>query len=316
MDKLIKEIHYEEALELFNSTKVATQVAKELCKRYEIDYDENEGRKVRRWLDPTLNLPLRKGDKEYAPKVLIYDIETSLIPATVWWTGKQYVGHDQLMDEAKIITISYKWLGSDKVEILYWDENQSDKDLVKTFIEVYNTADMVIGQNNDKFDNRFLNARAMKYGFLVNTYVRSFDIMKQSKSLFRLPSYSMAYIAKFLGLDGKLSHTGVSMWRDIQFGNKSKAKAALKLMGEYNAQDVLVTEQMYLKLKKYMGHVVHLGVLSGESKFTCPSCGSSKMELFKTTVTSSGTIQRIMRCKKDNTLFKLSNRDFLKLSIN
>jgi hypothetical protein len=40
---------------------------------------------------------------------------------------------------------------------------------------------MVIGQNNDRFDNRWVNARAMKYDLEVNTFVRSFDIMKELK---------------------------------------------------------------------------------------------------------------------------------------
>ena len=69
--------------------------------------------------------------------------------------------------------------------------------MLKSFLKAYNTADMVIGQNNDKFDNRWVNARAMKHNLDVNTLVKSFDIMKQTKKLFRLPSYSMDYITKF-----------------------------------------------------------------------------------------------------------------------
>ncbi len=574
--KLNKEIHYDEALELFNSVKVATSVAKELCDKYGIEYDENEGRKLRNWLNPTLNLPLRSGDPEFAPKILIYDIETSLVEATLWWTGKQYVGHNQLRTEPKIITIAYKWAGEDTVTVLNWDKKQSDKKLMKDFLEVYNQADMVIGQNCmekhskiltsdlkwveahtlkvgdkllafdengtdrcnggrqykesivthneiiekdlyevslsngdvikvteehpwlttnshtggnrwletknfnkrglktptkvikmfnvweedmskeagylagffdgegtmtqtdnvtmaigacqlsgqtwntvknnltllnipfvdrgivaktkalgrpcnyltllggkrsclefigkirpqkflerfsieklkgiktqyketpyvlsvkyigkgevaslsttthtyigegyamhncDRFDNRFVNARAMKYNLDVNTYVKSFDIMKQTKRLFRLPSYSMDYITKYLGIQGKLGHTGRQMWEDIQFGSQKVAKAALKLMSDYNIQDVLATEEMYTKLRKYMGHITHLGVLSGESKVSCPNCGGHNLRLLKTTVTSTGVIQRIMQCKDDKVQFKMSNRDFLKLSI-
>lgn len=314
MGKINKETHYDRALELFNSDKVATNVAKTLCKENEVIYNESIGRTIRRWLNPALNLPLRKGDPDYKPKVLIYDIETSLIPATVWWTGKQYVSHNQLMGEAKIITIAYKWLGDEKVYILKWDKDQSDRELITKFIEVYNEADMVIGQNNDKFDNRFVNARAMKYNLDINTFVKSFDIMKQTKRLFRLPSYSMDYLCKYLNIQGKLHHTGRSMWENTQFGNKKQSSESLKLMADYNIQDVLVTEEIYNKLRKYMGNVVHLGVLSGETKCSCPNCGSNKLELVKTTVTSTGVIRRIMRCKKDKVQFQMSNRDFLRLN--
>lgn len=139
--------------------------------------------------------------------------------------------------------------------------------------------------------------------------------MKQTKRLFRLPSYSMDYITKYLGIQGKMGHAGRKMWEDIQFGNKKESKSALKMMSDYNIQDVLATEEMYLKLRKYMGNVVHLGVLAGESKCSCPNCGSHKLELLKTTVTATGIIRRIMRCKKDKVQFTLSNRDFLRLSL-
>lgn len=313
--KLNKETHFDEALEIFNSVKVATATAKELCKRYSIEYDESEGRKVRNWLNPELNLPLRKGDVNFKPKILIYDIETSLLESTVWWTGKQYISHNQLKSEGKIITICYKYLGENKVYSLTWDnENKCDKELVKTFIEIYNDADMVIGQNSDNFDNRYLMARAMKYNYDVNTFVKSFDIMKQTKRLFRLPSYSIDYLCKYLGLSGKLEHSGRKMWEDIQYGSKKQSKDALKLMVEYNQKDVLITEELYLKLRKYMGNVIHLGVLSGETKVSCPNCGSTNIELYKTTVSPTGLIRRIMRCKKDKVLFSISNRDFLRIN--
>ena len=314
--KLNKEIHYDEALELFNSIHVATQVAKDLCDKYNIEYNETEGRKVRNWLNPTLHLPLRKDNDEYQPKILIYDIETSLIRAKIFWTGTQYIGHKQLMDESKIITISYKWLGEDEVTVLTWDnEKKNDKELIKAFLKVYNSADMVIGQNNDKFDNRFINARAMKYNLDVDVYVKSFDLMKQNKRLFRLPSYSMDYISKFLKISKKMK-VEIEMWEDIQYGKKDISSSALKKMCEYNIQDVLTTEEMYLKLRKYMNHVTHLGVLKGESKFSCPECGGHNLKLHRTVVTANGTIQRILKCKDDGVKFKVSNRDFLRMQLN
>jgi DNA polymerase elongation subunit (family B) len=211
------------------------------------------------------------GDDNISPaKILIYDIETGRVPAMVWWTGKQYVNHNQLIEEPKIITIAYKWLGENIVYDLTWDKNQSDKDMITQFMKVYNKADMVIGQNNDRFDNRWVNARAMKYDLEVNTFVRSFDIMKETKRLFRLPSYSMAYITNFLGVETKLQHEGIIMWDKIQFGTKEEQAEYLQKMVDYNRQDIVATEDMYLSLRKYMGNKVHFGVLNGNEKFTCP----------------------------------------------
>lgn len=247
------------------------------------------------------------------PKILIYDIETARVTANLWWSGKQYVNGSQITNNPGVITIAWKWLGADKVECLKWDKKQSDKKLIKAFLKEYNKADMVVGYNNDNFDNRWINARALKYNFEVNTFVKSFDIMKQSKRLFRLPAYSMNFLAKYTGVATKLQHSGLSMWEDIQYGTKKEAKKAMKMMIEYNIQDIIVTEQVYLRVRKYMKTPIHYGVLQGKKKNTCPTCGSSKIEKIKTTTTTAGTIQHIMRCKKSGTQFKLSNSQFLKL---
>jgi len=246
------------------------------------------------------------------PRVLIYDIETARVEARLWWAGKQYVNGNQITSDPSIITIAWKWVGENKVNYLKWDKNKIDKKLVTKFLKIYNKADMVIGYNNDRFDNKWINTRALKYGLEVNTFVKSFDIMKQSKRLFRLPSYSMNYLAKFLGVQTKLQHTGLAMWDAIQYGKKKEAKKAMKLMVKYNIQDIIVTEQVYLKVRKYMKSPIHLGVVAGESKTSCPVCGGTHSKLHHTTVTAAGTIQHIMKCKNDGVKYKISNTEYLK----
>ena len=118
-------------------------------------------RTIRKWAK-RLGLTGTELSKDF--KVLVYDIETCRITAKVWWTGKQYINHKQLLEEPRIISISYKWLGESKIHALTWDKNQSDEKLITDFMKVYNEADMVVGQNNDRFDNRWINARAMKFG--------------------------------------------------------------------------------------------------------------------------------------------------------
>lgn len=246
-------------------------------------------------------------------KILVYDIETTFVEARVWGSGKQYVGHDAIQTETQIITVAYKWLGSSKVHALEWSrKKKSDRQLMQDFLDEYNQADMVIGWNNNSFDNKIVNSRAMKHGLTVNTNIKSFDIMRQVKKVFRLPSYSMSYVSRYLGLGGKLQHNGIKMWEDIQWGNKAAYKQSMKMMISYNVQDVALTEEIYLKLRKYLGHVIHVGALQGKSGITCPNCGSHKVKLDHTTSTAAGTIQRFMKCKKDKVIFKVSNTAYLK----
>lgn len=283
-----------------------------------IDYVAETGKslndlKVTDLVQITKNKALGGKKKKVTPiRILTYDIETSLVEAQLWGSGKQYVGHDAITTETQIITVAWKWLGEDKVNALKW-KKRNDKTLVKKFLEEYNQADMVIGWNNNSFDNKIVHSRAMKYNFTVNTLVKSFDIMRQVKKVFRLPSYSMAYVSKYLGLAGKLSYGGgIRMWKDIQWGPKADEKAAMQTMIAYNVQDVALTEEIYFKLRKYLGNVINVGAHKGKEGIVCPNCGSKKVKLDHSTTTAAGTIQRVMSCKKDKVKFKVTNSKYLK----
>lgn len=315
--KLNKDQHYDEAVELFNSIEYATQVARELCEKYGIEYNDSEGRKVRRWLNPEENLPLRKGN--YKPKVLIYDIETTLLTAVtkLWWPKEKYISWRDIVTEPQIISIAYKWLGDEKSYCLTWDNKKKcDKQLLKDFLEVYNTADAVVGVNNLNFDDRWVRGRAAKHRMFVDTFVKSIDIQKQAKSAFKLISYSMQYMAEHFGLTRKLSHAGITMWENIQQKeNQFNADKALEAMVEYNLGDIATTEELYVLIQRYSKVPMHFGVLAGNSKWTCPDTGSDNVELHKKTVTAAGTVRVIMKSNETGRLYNISNRDYLRFTL-
>jgi hypothetical protein len=246
-------------------------------------------------------------------RIMVYDIETSQAEFKLWWPGKQYVGYNAMTKEPQIISIAWKWLGEDKVFTDYWDmKTHSDRDLMERFLVEYNKADMVIGQNNDRFDNRWINARALKHSLYVNTHIRSFDIMKQNKRLFRLPSYSMKFMCEFLGITLKQNHEGIHMWNMVEDGTSAQQKEYMRKMLDYNIGDIVSTEEMYYKIRPYMGNMIHVGALIGKGKYSCPNCGGEDIELVRTTTTPAGTVQRIMTCKEDNVEFRITNALYLK----
>lgn len=270
-------------------------------------------RTIRNWANK-LDLNMMSKNIEDPFKVLVYDIETSRVPAMVFWTGKTYISHHQLKDEPKIISISYKWLGEDEIHALTWDKDHSDETLLRKFLPIYNSASMVVGYNNDKFDNKWVNTRAAKHRLEVNLHVKSFDLYKQARKVLRLPSYSMEYLANYYGLTPKLKHEGISMWDKIQFGTPEIQEEALKNMVDYNVGDILTTEEIYIEMRKYFGHKTHLGVILGNDRASCPTCGGTNVEEFngQYSVTPAGTIQRHMICIDDRTQYKLSNTNYLK----
>ena len=264
-------------------------------------------RSIRNWAKK-----LQVNSTETRPnKIMVYDIETSRNKAWVWWSGKQYIHSSQLIDEPRIITVAWKWLGDDKVNHLTWDNNHSDRTLMEKFLTEYNKADMIIGYNNDRFDNRWINARAMKYDLDVNTHVRSFDIMKEEKRVFRTVGYSMAYMASFANVTHKQGHEGIHMWNMIQTGSPSEQEEYLQKMVDYNVGDIVATEELYFRLRKYFGHKTHLGVLNGGERFSCPDTGSLNVELYRRTVTPAGTIQVIMINRDNNVKYRLTNKQYM-----
>jgi len=63
-------------------------------------------------------------------KRLFFDIETSFNIGFFWRAGwKQTISPENIIEERKVICVSYKWEDDDKVHTLTWDENQSDKTL-------------------------------------------------------------------------------------------------------------------------------------------------------------------------------------------
>jgi hypothetical protein len=82
-------------------------------------------------------------------------------------------------------------------------------------------------------------------------------------------------------------------------------------MVDYNVGDIVTTEELYLRLRKYFGHKVHFGVLHGEEKWSCPNCGGTNVEFYKRTVTPAGTVQIIMKCKDDDVQYKITNKQYM-----
>jgi len=250
-------------------------------------------------------------------KVMVYDIETSLVRIEHWGTGKTYINHTQLTEgiegETRIISVAWKYVGEDEVYSLGWDDG-CDKEMMQEFMAYYNRCDMVIGQNNNSFDNKLVATRAAKHGLFLNRFVKSFDIYRKVKTVFKLQSYSMAYMAKFFGLTLKQSHEGIRMWKMIQYGTPDQKKEYLKKMIDYNVGDIVTTEELYMKLRPYMSTIRHEGVSMQKPRWTCPVSGSENVELYNTLITESGTVQRILYCPESNHQFKVNNsvyREFL-----
>ena len=247
--------------------------------------------------------------KQFKPKRLFYDIETSYNIVKAWRIGYNInLNMDDIIQERAIITIAYKWEGEEDVTVLSWNKG-CDKEIIKDFVKVMAEADELVGHNVDRYDTKFIMARALKHNIPVLPKYQSTDTLKLAKKHFMLNSNKLDYIAQYLGIGHKTKHRGMEMWDDIILRNDPKA---LEEMIEYNVQDVFLTEQVYHKLMEYsLPKVNHASKQTGD-KHTCPQCGSNHAELHKTYISSSGTKTRLMNCLNCSTNFTINNTNYTK----
>jgi len=246
---------------------------------------------------------------KYNIKRLFFDIETSPNIGYFWRTGyKLNIQPDAIIEERKIICISYKWEHEDNITTLTWDSNLCDKQMLIEFIKVANQSDEMIAHNGDRFDIKWIRTRCIFHRVPMMPDYKTLDTLKKAKSGFNFNSNKLDYIAKFLGVGAKIKHSGFDMWKNVMAGDA----AALKEMSVYCEGDIIVLEDVYLTMQNYIKQNTHTGVLNGNLKYSCQSCGSEKVELLKNVVTTAGTIKRKMECECGFT-YEINNASYMNL---
>lgn len=244
-------------------------------------------------------------------KRLFFDIETSFNIGWFWRAGySQNISPDQIIHERKIICISYKWEGDPNVYNLTWDENQCDKKMLKKFMKVMLKADEIIAHNGDRFDIKWLKTRCLYHRLPALPKYQTLDTLKAAKAHFNFNSNKLDYIAKFLGLEGKMETGGIDLWKKVIL---EEDQNALDKMVAYCDQDVIVLEKVFHALNNYINPKTNFTVLKGGEKFQCPECASSNVRLSKTTTTARGTIRRHMKCKDCEKNYTINNKNYTDL---
>ena len=201
-------------------------------------------------------------------KTLIVDIESKPALGYIWRLWDNNVGLNQLVEDDGIICYAAKWVGEDYV---YFDSvwrNGMDG-MLETIWELMDEADVVCGWNSDRFDISHLNAHFATHGMGPPSPYKSLDLMKRVKNKMKFISNKLDYVSGKLGVGHKLATGGFELWRDVMAGDK-KAQA---LMREYNEQDVLLTEEVYEKLRPWLPQVV-----PPSHGMTCPECGGTHLQ--------------------------------------
>lgn len=234
-------------------------------------------------------------DKSKSPKILLLDIETSPIIASVWSIWNQDIPLNMIQKDWSILSYAAKWLG--EKEIFYQDvRNQKDLNndakILKGIWQLIDEADVIITQNGKKFDIKKLNARFIINNMNPPSSYKHIDTKQIASKNFAFTSNKLEYMAEKLGLKQQKSKhkkfTGFELWKQCLLNNIE----AWNEMEHYNKQDVLTLEELYLKLRGWDNQGVNFNVFIEKDVLCCGTCGSNKMQKKGFQISKTGKYQR------------------------
>jgi len=210
------------------------------------------------------------------PKILILDIETSPMEVYVWGLYKQRVGVPQIIKDWSILSWSAKWLMKSKIHSAHVTpkeaQNRDDFSVMTELHTLLNEADIVVAHNGIRFDIRKINTRLIKNGFSPTLPYQTIDTLTVAKKVFGMSSYSLDYLTKFFMLNQKGS-PAYSLWKKCVAGDKK----ALDEMEKYNKNDVVILEELYIKLRPWIKSHPNVGLYLDIDTTVCPNCGNKNL---------------------------------------
>lgn len=230
-------------------------------------------------------------------KLLLLDIETAPNLVHVWGLWQQNVGLPQIIDSGYVLCWAAKWYGEE--EIMYSSILDTPKKMLKKIHELLSKSDAVVHYNGTKFDIPTLNKEFILNGMAPPSPYRQIDLLKTARAAFRFPSNKLDYIAQSLDLGKKIKHKGHELWIDCM----AKKKDAWRDMEEYNKQDVILLEKLYVKFLPWIKNHPNYTLYIDDTDIACPTCGCTIYTRRGFTYTAVGKYQRY-QCSACSAWFK------------
>jgi DNA polymerase elongation subunit (family B) len=208
------------------------------------------------------------------PKVLSVDIETA--PSLGWYFDLWKEGNIvRKKADWYVLSWSAKLLGGKQItrgliDYPLYKPGPDDRALLSELHALISDADIVVAHNGDKFDIKKINARFIYHGLKPPDPYKTVDTLRVAKRYFAFESNRLDSLGEFLGVGRKTKHPGFDMWEGCMYGDRK----SWDLMLKYNKQDVLLLEDVYLKLLPWMQTHPHFK----DGRIDCPNCNSTHLQ--------------------------------------
>lgn len=225
---------------------------------------------------------LRAAPKKGA-KVATMDIENFPMLSYHWGMFKQFISPIQVQEHTTLMSYCFKWLGQD--DVFYADMRgagkrmRDDMRLLNGLHKIIDGVDMHVAQNGERFDLPKIRSRMAIAGMSPLKPTKIIDTLLMNKKHFGFASNSLEFVTGIIGNEKKDSHKnfpGFELWLECM---KDNPDAWLECEA-YNIQDVVSTEEMYLKLRGWYNGQMNVGTFNdhnevGEEGHSCDKCGST-----------------------------------------
>lgn len=217
-----------------------------------------------------------------AAKVVLIDIETAPSLGYVW--GKYDQNVISFERDWFLLSFAYKYLSDKRVTVHalpdyrgYKKSPLDDQALSQDLWKVLDDADIIVAHNGDSFDIKKSNARFLTHGLPPPSSYKTVDTLKIARKHFKFDSNRLNDLCNALGIGSKVPHVGFALWKGCMSGDLE----AWKVMKEYNAQDVILLEEIYLRLRPWASHPdvnLYGATPMAAGEHNCPNCGSHHVQ--------------------------------------
>lgn len=210
-------------------------------------------------------------------KTYVFDLETSLIEALTFgpmWEADLV----SIIKHAELLCFAYKELGSKRSYVYSQRDFKTQRELIQRLWDMANDSAVLIAHNGKSFDVKMMNTFFIANGFPPPSPYKVIDTKLVAKRYFRFPSNSLDELANFFGLEGKMETGGKKLWIKCRQKNQDGTVAhpdAWNKMERYNRQDIIVLEEVYLKMHEWIeNHPDKAIYVPGD---LCPRCNGSNI---------------------------------------
>ena len=248
------------------------------------------------------NAGTKEGKNKTIPKVLLLDIETAPMEVFTWGLWKPVLNYRNIIKRGFMLSWSAKWLFSSEMQsdVVTPKEalKQDDKRISESIWQLIDDADIVIGHNVRKFDIKWLNTEFILNGLKPPMPYQTIDTLTEARKHFRFPNNQLDYLGQLMTRKQKIE-TDFGLWKRCVNGDKE----SLKYMLEYNEQDVLLLEDVYVELRPWIRSHPNMGIYMNTDKPVCDNCGSVNLlweNKYYTTMASKFAAFRCNECGAPN----------------